>query len=99
MSMTRYGAIIDGKRGAYGVVIPDLPGCTAMGKTMDEAIANAAGAAVAWAEIARQDGYAVPKPRTIEKLRNNSDVCAEVAVTRKGEVLGPAAAPPTGDRE
>ena len=66
---TRYGAIIDGKRGAYGVVIPDLLGCTAMGKTVDEALANAARAAVAWAEAARADGDAVPEPRPLEDLR------------------------------
>jgi hypothetical protein len=26
--MTRYVALLDGKPGAYGVVVPDLPGCT-----------------------------------------------------------------------
>jgi predicted RNase H-like HicB family nuclease len=76
---TRYGAIIDGKRGAYGVVIPDLPGCTAMGKTVNEALANAAGAAVAWAEVARADGYAVPKPRPIESLLADPEIKAELA--------------------
>ena len=77
--MTRYGAIVDGKRGAYGVVIPDLPGCAAMGKTLDEALANAASAAVAWAEVARADGITIPKPRTIEALRNDPTVAAEIA--------------------
>src|ERR1700745_1891843 len=77
--MTRYGAILDGRRGNYGVVIPDLPGCTAMGKTIDEALTNAASAAGAWAEVAHADGYAVPKPRPIETLRNDGDVKAELA--------------------
>lgn len=77
--MTRYGAIIDGKRGAYGVVVPDLRGCTAMGKTVDEALANAASAAVAWAEVARTDGFAVPKPRPIEALRGDPEIKAELA--------------------
>jgi len=27
--MTRYLAIVDGKPGAFGVIIPDLPGCAA----------------------------------------------------------------------
>ena len=35
---TRYGVLIDGRRGGYGVVFPDLPGCTAMGRTLDEAL-------------------------------------------------------------
>jgi predicted RNase H-like HicB family nuclease len=42
--MFQYFALIDGKAGAYGVVFPDLPGCTAMGKTIDVALANAADA-------------------------------------------------------
>ena len=37
--MSRYIALVDGKKGAYGVVVPDLPGCYAMGKTIDEALA------------------------------------------------------------
>jgi predicted RNase H-like HicB family nuclease len=76
--MARYGALVDGKRGAYGVVIPDLPGCTAMGKTIDEALANAAGAASAWAEVARADGFAIPKPRPIETLRKDPEIAAEI---------------------
>jgi len=31
----RYVALVDGKKGAYGVVVPDLPGCTSAGKTVD----------------------------------------------------------------
>jgi predicted RNase H-like HicB family nuclease len=76
--MARYGALVDGKRGAYGVVIPDLPGCTAMGKTIDEALANAATAASAWAEVARADGFKVPKPRAIEALRSDPEIAAEI---------------------
>lgn len=78
--MTRYGAIVDGKRGGYGVVIPDLPGCTAMGKTIDEALANAASAAVAWAQVARADGIDIPEPRPIETLRNDPEVKAEIVL-------------------
>ena len=37
---TRYGVPIDDRRGGYGVVFPDLPGCTAMGRTVDEASAS-----------------------------------------------------------
>src|ERR1700678_2270999 len=40
--MSSYTALIDGEAGAYGVYFPDLPGCTAMGATLDDAIANAA---------------------------------------------------------
>ena len=39
--MVKYPAVIDGERGAYGVVIPDLSGAYAMGATVDEALADA----------------------------------------------------------
>jgi predicted RNase H-like HicB family nuclease len=77
--MPRYAALVDGKRGAYGVVIPDLPGCTAMGRTVDEALANAAAAARAWAEVAKAEGISIPKPRAIETVRNDPEVAAEIA--------------------
>ncbi len=37
----RYPALIDGQKGAYGVVFPDLDGVVAMGTTIDEALVNA----------------------------------------------------------
>jgi predicted RNase H-like HicB family nuclease len=72
--MARYIALIDGKKGAYGVVIPDLPGCTAMGKTTDEALRNAASAARAWAEDALADGEKLPSPSSADDIRRKRDV-------------------------
>jgi len=40
--------LIDGEPGAYGVVFPELPGCIAMGDTVDEAIENAGEALRDW---------------------------------------------------
>jgi predicted RNase H-like HicB family nuclease len=73
-SMARYVAIIDGGAGAFGVVIPDLPGCTSGGKSVDEALRNAVEAVTLWVEDARADGEKVPKPRPAEKLRGDPDV-------------------------
>jgi predicted RNase H-like HicB family nuclease len=81
---TRYIALLDGKPGAYGIVIPDLPGCVAMGKTIDEALRNAAEAAKDWAEAVRSDGHPIPKPRPLEVLRNDPEVASELA---RGAVL------------
>jgi predicted RNase H-like HicB family nuclease len=67
--MPRYIALIDGKPGAYGVVVPDLPGCTSGGKTIDAALRNAIEALRLWAEDARADGEALPRPRSIEQIR------------------------------
>jgi predicted RNase H-like HicB family nuclease len=77
--MARYVAIVDGTPGAYGVVIPDLPGCTSGGATIDEALRNAVEAVTLWVEDARADGEKVPKPRPAEKLRNDPDVVAAIA--------------------
>ena len=35
---------------AYGVVVPDLPGCFSAGDTLDEAISNAKEAMELWVE-------------------------------------------------
>jgi predicted RNase H-like HicB family nuclease len=72
--MTRYVAIVDGKPGAFSVVIPDLPGCVSGGPTVDGALRNAVEAITLWAEDARAGGEKIPKPRTAEKLRADPDV-------------------------
>jgi predicted RNase H-like HicB family nuclease len=77
--MTRYTALIDGEAEGYGVVFPDLPGCTAMGDTLDEAIANAADAIRAWAEVTEEMGGAVPPPRPLEALRSDPEVVRALA--------------------
>jgi predicted RNase H-like HicB family nuclease len=51
----RYIALVDGKAGAYGVVVPDLPGCTSAGSTTDEALRNAVEAVRLWVEDAIDD--------------------------------------------
>lgn len=77
--MSRYIVLIDGKAGAYGVVFPDLPGCTAMGMTMDEALANAAEALRDWIEVAEEGGTKIPPPRGLETLRKDREVKAVLA--------------------
>ena len=47
---------------AYGVVVPDLPGCFSAGDTLDEAMENAKEAIELWLEVAIDDGMAVPEP-------------------------------------
>ena len=75
----RYTALLDGEAGAYGVVFPDLPGCTAMADTIDEALANAADALRDWVEVAEEFGTEVPAPRAVEVLRGDPDVIAALA--------------------
>jgi predicted RNase H-like HicB family nuclease len=77
--MSRYVAVVDGAPGAYGVVVPDLPGCTSGGATIDEALRNAVEAVTLWVVDARTDGENVPKGRPAEKLRNDPDVAVALA--------------------
>lgn len=54
---------------AFGVVVPDLPGCFSAGDTMDEALTNAEEAITAWLEAALDAGQEIPQPSDIEVLR------------------------------
>jgi predicted RNase H-like HicB family nuclease len=77
--MARYFVLIDGKAGAYGVSFPDLPGCVAMGKTMDAALTNAADALRDWVEATEEGGGKVPRARALETLRRDLEVKAALA--------------------
>jgi len=75
----RFVAIVDGEPGAYGVVVPDLPGCTSGGETIDAALRNAVEAVTLWVEDARADGEKIPQPRSAEKLRKRPEIAAALA--------------------
>lgn len=85
--VTRYVAMIDGEPGAYGVVFPDAPGCTAMGDSLDTALASAAGALREWIEICAAKGFAAPRARSLEMLRSDPEVIEALA---EGAILSPA---------
>ena len=72
--MTRYIALIDGETGGYGAAFPDIPGCTAMGETMDATMVNAATALADYIDTARAYGETVPDPRALEVLRDDPEV-------------------------
>ena len=54
---------------AFGVVVPDLPGCFSAGDTMEEAMVKAEEAIAAWIETALDTGQHIPKPSSVEALR------------------------------
>jgi predicted RNase H-like HicB family nuclease len=58
---------------AYGVVVPDLPGCFSAGGTLDEAIANAPDAISLWLEDAVENGKVPPVAKPIETHRKNPE--------------------------
>ncbi len=77
--MTRYVALIDGEANGYGVVFPDLPGCAAMGDTVDQAIRHAMEALRDWVrplEILRLDG-------DVQKALHSGAMLATVPLVRQ----------------
>lgn len=83
----RYTVLIDGSKGAYGVVVPDLPGCTAMGATIEAALVNAVAAMRDWAEVTEEAGGVVPAPRDPETVRGDDEVREALA---EGAILASA---------
>lgn len=58
---------------AFGVVVPDLPGCFSAGDTLDDALVAAEEAAAAWIDAALDAGEAIPKPGSLDAMRGDSD--------------------------
>jgi len=58
---------------AFGVIVPDLPGCFSAGDTLDEALAGAEEAAAAWIDAALDAGEAIPPPSSLDALRRNPE--------------------------
>lgn len=69
-----YTALVDGQEGAWGVYFPDLAGCTAMGDTVDEALANAQEALRDWTEAMTAMGHAIPPARSASELVRDAEV-------------------------
>jgi predicted RNase H-like HicB family nuclease len=58
---------------AYGVVVPDLPGCFSAGDTLDEAMNNAREAIAFWCESVIEDGETIPVAKTLAEHQINPD--------------------------
>lgn len=67
----RYPVLIEegGKDTAFGVVVPDLPGCFSAGDSLDEALDAVKEAVAAWVDAALDAGQAVPAPSSLESAR------------------------------
>lgn len=73
--MMRYPVAIESGNDdtAFGVIVPDLPGCFSAGDTLDEAVAAAEEAVAAWVDTALDAGMAIPAPSSLDSLRTNPD--------------------------
>jgi predicted RNase H-like HicB family nuclease len=78
---------------AFGVVVPDLPGCFSAGDTLDEAMANAREAIEAWCESVIDAGEDIPAPGDLAEHRANPDYAGWIWAVVSAPVeryLGPA---------
>ena len=70
----RYPIVIEpgNIRTAFGVVVPDMPGCFSAGDTLEQAISNAEIAAAAWIDTQLDRGLNIPQPSELSKLQKNA---------------------------
>lgn len=58
---------------AYGVTVPDIPGCFSAGETVDEALDNTQAAIAGHLEILAEDGEVAPAATDITNHQANPD--------------------------
>ena len=58
----------DERKGAYAVVVPDLPGCVSGGNTLAEAILMGTDAASGWVLDELEDGKTAPEASPLESI-------------------------------
>jgi predicted RNase H-like HicB family nuclease len=78
----RYVGIVDGKDGAWGVRIPDFPGCHGGGATPEKAVIDATNALSTFAADMLADGETLPEP---------SDLADVLAALKRAKEPGGAA--------
>lgn len=54
---------------AFGVVVPDLPGCFSAGDDLDEAMSNTEAAILTWIDAMLDMGQSIPQPSSVAALR------------------------------
>jgi predicted RNase H-like HicB family nuclease len=76
--MKRYIALFESNRkGGYGVVFPDFPGCISAGNDYDDALRMAHEALGLHIDGMREDGDTIPEPRTLEQIKTEWEDWAE----------------------
>jgi predicted RNase H-like HicB family nuclease len=72
--MADYVGIIDESAGAWGVRIPDLPGCYGAGASAEDAIRDVASAAREWIEHQTDGARTLPPARTTADILASGDI-------------------------
>lgn len=68
----RLEIIPDTEEGGFGAGYPDLPGCITCAETIEQAVANAEDAKVAWIKTALNEGIEIPEPSVEPDLSDYS---------------------------
>ena len=74
---------------AFGVVIPDLPGCYAVGKTLEEAMRNLKEASVIWVKGEREAGRPIPPPSDLSALKKHEEYAHQTWTEINIDTQGP----------
>ncbi|MBP6733265.1 MAG: type II toxin-antitoxin system HicB family antitoxin [Chromatiaceae bacterium] len=67
--MSHYVALLHREADTYGVSIPNFPGCISAGKSLDDALRQAAEALAFHVAGMEEDGLPIPQPRSLEAIR------------------------------
>lgn len=90
----RYPVVIHkDKDSAYGVTVPDIPGCFSAGDTIDEALENTREAIFSHLELLTEGGGDIANARAIEEHKGNKDYSGGIWAFVDAdidELLGPA---------
>ena len=65
MSSMKYGVVIEKSADGYGAYVPDLPGCVAVGDTIEETKSLIESAILMHVRAMREDGDLLPEPTTV----------------------------------
>lgn len=71
-------AIHKDKNSAYGVTVPDLPGCFSAGDSLDEALVMAREAILGHLETLAELGKNIPDPKLLEAHQRNPDYAGAI---------------------
>lgn len=63
--MRRYAVIVEPSGNGFGAYAPDIPGCVAVGETIEETLVFMKDALEAHLRMMRDDGDPIPEPSTI----------------------------------
>ena len=61
----QYAVVVEPSENGYGAYVPDLPGCVALGDTVDETLRLVQEAIEIHLDGMREDGERIPEPKTV----------------------------------